>query len=53
MFKTIVTKAQNELAPHLIAKYCFDIAQGVNSYYAHTKILVNDPLQKYTRVALL
>ena len=53
MFETVVAKAQTELAPHVIAKYCFDIAQGVNSYYAHTKILVDDPLQKGTRVALL
>lgn len=27
MFDTIVSKAQKELAPHVIAKYCFDIAQ--------------------------
>ncbi len=53
MFESVVAKAQTDLAPHMIAKYCFDIAQSVNSYYAHTKILVDDMIQKTTRVALL
>jgi len=41
------------LAPHHIAKYCFDIAQMVNSYYAHTKIIVDDENIKIARAALL
>ncbi len=49
----VVEKAKEELAPHSIAKYCFDLAQLVNSYYAHTKILVDDEAIKIARVALL
>ena len=49
----VVRKAKEELAPHYIAKYCFDLAQLVNSYYAHTKILVDDENIKIARIALL
>ncbi|MCX6823588.1 MAG: arginine--tRNA ligase [candidate division SR1 bacterium] len=49
----IVVKAKEELAPHYIAKYCFDLAQLVNSYYAHTKIVVDDEKTKIARTALL
>ncbi len=49
----VVTKAKEELAPHYIAKYCFELAQLVNSYYAHTKILVDDENIKIARIALL
>ena len=49
----IVGKAKEELAPHYIAKYCFDLAQLVNSYYAHTKILVDDEVLKIARISLL
>jgi len=49
----LIVKAKEDLAPHYIAKYCFDIAQLANSYYAHTKILVDDENLKITRAALL
>jgi arginyl-tRNA synthetase len=49
----VVIKAKEELAPHHIAKYCFELAQLVNSYYAHTKILVDDETLKIARIALL
>ena len=49
----MVIKAKEELAPHYIAKYCFDLAQLVNSYYAHTKIVVDDEKTKIARTALL
>lgn len=49
----VVTKAKEDLAPHYIAKYCFDLAQLVNSYYAHTKILVDDENIKIARISLL
>ncbi len=48
-----ILKAKEELAPHYIAKYCFDLAQLVNSYYAHTKILVDDEMVKIARIILL
>jgi len=37
--ESVIQKAKEDLAPHYIAKYCFDLAQMANSYYAHTKIL--------------
>ena len=49
----VVEMAKEELAPHYIAKYCFDLAQLVNSYYAHTKILVDNEPLKIARIALL
>ncbi|MEI7563796.1 MAG: DALR anticodon-binding domain-containing protein [bacterium] len=49
----MVIKAKEELAPHYIAKYCFDLAQLVNSYYAHTKIVVDEQKIKIARTALL
>ena len=52
-YDDIVIKAKNDLAPHYIAKYCFDLAQLVNSYYAHTKIVVDDETIKIARTALL
>ena len=48
-----IERAKEELVPHYIAKYCFDLAQMVNSYYGHTKILVDDELIKIVRIALL
>lgn len=52
-YDDIVRKAKKDLAPHYIAKYCFDIAQLVNSYYAHTKIVVDDENIKIARTVLL
>jgi arginyl-tRNA synthetase len=49
----MVLKAKEELTPHHIAKYCFDLAQLVNSYYGNTKILVDDEAIKIARIALL
>lgn len=49
----VVRKAKEDQAPHYIAKYCFDLAQLVNSYYAHTKILVDDQATKIARITLL
>ena len=49
----LILRAKEDLAPHYIAKYCFDLAQMVNSYYAHTKILVDDENVKIARIALL
>ncbi|EKD25190.1 MAG: hypothetical protein ACD_80C00109G0010 [uncultured bacterium (gcode 4)] len=53
MLDEVIWRAKNDLAPHYLAKYCFDLAQLVNSYYAHTKILVDDENLKMTRIALL
>ena len=52
-FDDLVLKAKEDLAPHYIAKYCFDLAQLVNSYYAHAKILVENEALKHARISLL
>ena len=49
----LIGKAKTDLSPHYIAKYCFDLAQLVNSYYGNTKILVDDEAIKIARIALL
>jgi arginyl-tRNA synthetase len=53
IFEEIIKKAKEDLAPHYIARYCFELAQLVNSYYAHTKIVVDDEAIKIARVFLL
>lgn len=53
MLDETIQRAKEDLAPHHIAKYCFDLAQLVNSYYAHTKIVVDDEATKITRGVLL
>jgi arginyl-tRNA synthetase len=52
-FPEILQRAADELAPHLIAKFCFELSQLVNNYYAHIKILTDDEPTKKARVALL
>lgn len=53
MLDEYILMAKNSLAPHTIAQYCFDLAQAINSYYAHTKILVDDLALKSARIHLL
>jgi len=53
MLDELIWKTKEDLAPHYVAKYCFDLAQLVNSYYAHTKILVDDQATKTARIVLL
>jgi arginyl-tRNA synthetase len=48
-----IQRAKEDLAPHYIARYCFELAQLVNSYYAHTKIVIDDEATKIARVFLL
>jgi len=52
-FSAVVEKAAGDLAPHLIAKFCFELSQLVNNYYAHIKILIDDKAMKEARVTLL
>jgi arginyl-tRNA synthetase len=52
-YPDIVTRSADDLAPHLIAKFCFDLSQLVNNYYAHVKILTDDEPMKKARVTLL
>lgn len=48
-----VTKAAQELAPHLIAYYLKDLAGDLHSYYNAEKFLVGDDTVKQARLALI
>lgn len=52
-FQTILKRSAEQLAPHMIAKFCFELSQMVNSYYGHVKILTDDAEQKKSRLFLL
>jgi arginyl-tRNA synthetase len=53
-FPNIITQTKQQLAPHLIAKYLFDLSQLVNSYYANIKILKAETTElKNARIYLL
>jgi arginyl-tRNA synthetase len=51
-FPNVIQKAYEHLDPSLIAKYVIHVAQAFNSYYAHTKILVEDE-ELNSRLALV
>jgi arginyl-tRNA synthetase len=51
-FPNVIQKAYEHLDPSLIAKYVIHLAQAFNSYYAHTKILVEDE-ELNSRLALV
>jgi len=53
LWDDVIWRAKEELAPHLISKFCFDLSQLVNNYYAHVKILTDDEKIKIARIALL
>ncbi|MEI7562679.1 MAG: DALR anticodon-binding domain-containing protein [bacterium] len=52
-FQALLKKSAEQLAPHMIAKFCFELAQMVNSYYGHVKILTDNDEQKKARLFLL
>ncbi|HEL2055255.1 TPA: arginine--tRNA ligase [Streptococcus suis] len=50
-FSTIVERAGDKFDPSLIAKYAINLAQAFNKYYAHTRILDENP-ERDSRLAL-
>lgn len=50
-FTTIIEKAADKYDPSLIAKYAINLAQSFNKYYAHTRILDENP-ERDSRLAL-
>lgn len=50
-FSTVVEKAANQYEPSLVAKYAIHLAQAFNKYYAHTRILDDNP-ERESRLAL-
>jgi len=52
-FEWIIINAKDELAPHFISKYLFELSVLINSYYAHVKILKSEENIKKARIFLL
>ncbi|HFI0420068.1 TPA: arginine--tRNA ligase [Streptococcus suis] len=50
-FSNIVERAGDKFDPSLIAKYAINLAQAFNKYYAHTRILDENP-ERDSRLAL-
>lgn len=50
-FSTIVERAGDKFDPSLIAKYAINLAQAFNKYYAHTRILDENP-ERDSRLSL-
>jgi arginyl-tRNA synthetase len=52
-YPDIVEEAARELAPHLVAFYLRDLAADFHGYYNSTRLLVDDPLVRLARLALV
>lgn len=50
-FATVIEKAADKYDPSLIAKYAIQLAQSFNKYYAHTRILDENP-ERDSRLSL-
>lgn len=50
-FSTVIEKAANQYEPSIVAKYAIHLAQAFNKYYAHTRILDDNP-ERESRLAL-
>ena len=50
-FARVVKRASDNFEPSLIAKYAISLAQAFNKYYAHTRILDENP-ERDSRLAL-
>jgi arginyl-tRNA synthetase len=42
-FDEVIIKTKNDLTPHLISRYLFELSSLTNAYYAHVKILKSMP----------
>ena len=52
-FPEVVENAAYDLAPHTIANYLKDLASDLHSFYNEHKILVDDEITKFARLALI
>ena len=49
----IIVKTKEEYAPSILAKYLLNLASLFNSFYAKEKVIVEDPIERYTKLHLL
>lgn len=52
-YQDIVEKARNEYAPSVVAKYLLSLASLFNSFYAKEKVIVDDLVERNTKLQLL
>ncbi len=53
MYEDIIVKTKEEYAPSILAKYLLNLASLFNSFYAKEKVIVEDPIERYTKLHLL
>lgn len=52
-YEAVVLKAKEELDPSIIAKYAYQIAKEFNKIYAHDQFMVEDELERNTKLVFL
>jgi len=52
-YQDIVEKARVEYSPSVVAKYLLNLASLFNSFYAKEKVIVDDIVERNTKVQLL
>jgi len=53
LYEDTIIKAKQEYAPSVIAKYLLNLASLFNSYYAKERVIVEDPVERETKLRLL
>ena len=52
-FKEVVELSATKKAPHIITNYVYDLAGLFHTFYAHEKVLTDDPLSTEERINLI
>ncbi len=52
-YEEILIKAKNEYSPSVLAKYLLNLASYFNTFYAKEKIMVDDRLERNTKLSLI
>lgn len=52
-YQEIIEKAKSEYAPNVLAKYLLNLASLFNSFYGKEKIIVEDNVERNTKIQLL
>ncbi|MCK5732105.1 MAG: arginine--tRNA ligase, partial [Tenericutes bacterium] len=52
-YEDIIIKSREEYSPSVLAKYLLSLASLFNSFYAKEKVLVDDLVERYTKLYLL
>ena len=53
LYEDIIVKAKEDYAPSVLAKYLLNLASLFNTYYAKEKVMVDDPVERNTKLRLL